>query len=34
MIYAVESRNAADLAALQRLRMAVAARSTETRVES
>lgn len=34
MIYAVESRNAADLAALQRFRMAVAARSTETRVES
>jgi len=33
-IGAVESRNAADLAALQRFRMTVAARSTETRVES
>ena len=34
MICADESRNAADLAALQRFRMTVAARSTEARVES
>lgn len=33
MIHAVKSRNAADLAALERFRMTVAARSTETHVE-